>query len=209
MNADTTRTLRLRRLPDGRAAVFAVRRRRRTLLHLAPDHAAGLAWTAAALGVRVTVAVPRHGRSRAKRLFNVRRIPEAAAHALRGHPARAVQVAVRVLPGSSVRAADVVVPVPVAAPHIVARHIGDAVARHLADLSRGVAAPGSGRARRPGSAMRERAQRIDARADAHAVPRGDARLLARFLGPREDDDALVAELEDLAGRRSRAQDVRA
>ena len=198
MNADTSRTLRLRRLPDGRTAVFAVRRRCRTLLHLAPDHAAGLAWTAAALGVRVTVAVPRHGRSRAKRLFNVRRIPEAAAHALRGRPARAVHVAVRALPGSAVRDDDAVIPLPAASPDIVARHIGDAVARHLADLSRRIPAPGSRRTRR-----------IDARADAHGVPRRDARLLAGFLGPREDADALVAELEDLAARRSRAEDVRA
>ncbi len=209
MKPDASRTLRLRRLPDGRAAVFAARRRRRTLLHLAPDHAAGLAWTAAALGVRVTVAVPRHGRSRAKRLFNVRRIAEAAAHALRGRPARAVHVAVRALPGSAVRTADTVVPVPAAAPEIVARHIGDAVARHLADLSRGIAVPGRRRARRPDPATEARARRIDALADAHGVPRNDARLLAGFLGPDEDDDALVAELEDLAGRNSRAADVRA
>lgn len=208
MNADAYRTLRLRRLTDGRAAVFAVRRRRRTLLHLAPDHAAGLAWTAAALGVRVTVAVPRHGRSRAKRLFNVRRIDEAAAHVLRGRPARAVHVAVRAFPGSAVRTEDAVVPVPAAAPEIVARHIGDAVARHLADLSRGVAVPARRRARRPDRAQ-ARARRIDALADAHGVPRSDAQLLAGFLGPDEDEDALVAELEDLAGRNSRAEDVRA
>ncbi len=209
MNADTSRTLRLRRLPDGRTAVFAVRQRHRKLLHLAPDHAAGLAWTAAALGLRVTVAVPRHGRSRAKRLFNVRRLDEAAAHALRGRPARAVHVAVRALPGSAVRDDDAVVPVPAAAPEIVTRHIGDAVARHLADLSRGVAVPARRRARRPDPAAQARARRIDALADAHGVPRGDAQLLAGFLGPDEDDDALVAELEDLAARNSRAADARA
>lgn len=133
---NTRRRIRFRRLPDGTSAVFGVRSRRPSLLHVAPDHPGALAFAAAVLGLRVTLAVPRHGRSRAKRLFNVRRLREAAVHALRGAPARCIHIAVHALPGAAVPADNAATRLPAASADIVARHLEDAVARHLADLSR-------------------------------------------------------------------------
>ena len=126
----------IRSAPDGATDVYACRRRRRTHLHRAPDKTAAVAWAAALLGLRVTIAVPRHGRIRPRRIFALARLASAGLHARRGIPARHVGVRFLPLPGSRIPRTDVVLRMRPGTPEAVLRGLEDDVARHLATLSR-------------------------------------------------------------------------
>ena len=90
----------IRGAPDGAIDVYSCRRR--THLHRAPDKTAAVAWAAALLGLRVTIAVPRRGRLRPRRIFALARLAGAGLHARRGIPARHVGVRFLPLPRSRI-----------------------------------------------------------------------------------------------------------
>ena len=131
------RHIAVRPTPEGRVGVFAAVRRRRTLLHDAADRLAALVWAAHALGLRVTVAVPRRGRVRPPRVFRLDDLAAAVDHSRRGAiPARSVSVRFASLPGSRIPRTHTTLRLPRAPRAELRRVLEEHVARQLASLSR-------------------------------------------------------------------------